>query len=254
MDQAAIADLIRKATWYHGWEIVPGVHTPGWAKLEPRGHLTGMGIEPDLKGLRAIDIGTYDGPLAFALEARGADVVAADIQDPDRTGFNTAKAILGSRVTYLRSSVYDLSANDVGRFDVIVFSGVYYHLKYPIMAFEELGRLSHSATKLYVEGECLIDYAETLDGSPAPVPEWARSDVPVCLNYPGIYKGTSNWNVPNLACLKGWLACGGFRLESHQFLRDKGSQRVILTAVRAPDPLTHMADSDDGRLIEHPFL
>jgi hypothetical protein len=211
-----------------------------------------LGVAIDLGGLRAIDIGTYDGPLAFAMEKRGAIVTAADIQDPDHTGFNTAKRLLGSNVEYVRSSVYDLSKR-VGAFDIILFSGVYYHLKHPILAFEELERISHGGTQLFVEGECFVNYAETLEGRPTATRELADSEIPMCLAYPGRYKGTSNWFVPNVACLKGWIACGGFNLKSYKVIAD-GQQRFIGHAVRSPQPLSYMAPREGDTLIEHPLV
>ena len=144
MTRTEIVSLIASVRWYHGWEIVPGIETPGQCKLDPRDQLDAIGVPGDLSGFTAMDTGTYDGALAFELERRGATVVATDIQDPDRTGFNAAKSILGSRVQYIRSSVYDIS-KAVGKFDLILFCGVYYHLKHPVLAFEEMDKILTSA-------------------------------------------------------------------------------------------------------------
>jgi tRNA (mo5U34)-methyltransferase len=252
MDRMDAKALIDQASWYHGWEILPGVVTPGIMRLDPDNHLTGLGVPSDLHGLRALDIGSYDGPFAFAMEKRGAIVTAVDIQDPDHTGFNTAQKLLESKVRYVRSSVYDLSKH-LETFDIILFLGVYYHLKHPILAFEEIERVSHEGTQLFVEGECYLNYAEDLNGNPVATSTLAYSDIPICLAYPGRYKGTSNWFVPNVACLKGWIACGGFALQSYKLLT-VNQQRFIGHAVRSPQPLPFMAARDQGGTVEHPLL
>jgi tRNA (mo5U34)-methyltransferase len=142
-------------------------------------------------------------------------VTALDIQDPDATAFSTAKQILGSSVRYIQGSVYDASkllADEY--FDYIFFLGVYYHLKYPLLAFEELSlRLVHGG-RLVFEGECWQVYAETIDGRAVKdvnvqkqLREIARmSELPVTLFYPGTFKNDdSNWFIPNATCLRAWL-------------------------------------------------
>ncbi len=66
--------------WYHTIELAPGVVTPGWFDLRP---IVAQLPWPDVRGKRCLDVGTYDGFLAFELESRGAaEVVAADIATP----------------------------------------------------------------------------------------------------------------------------------------------------------------------------
>ena len=63
--------------WYHTIELAPGLVTPGWFDLRP---IVDLMPWPDVRGRRCLDIGTYDGFLAFEMERRGADeVVALDI-------------------------------------------------------------------------------------------------------------------------------------------------------------------------------
>src|SRR5436853_2151050 len=82
MDPAArLADHRRRIAahplWYHTIEVAPGVVTPGWFDLRP---IVDRMPWPDVRGKRCLDIGTYDGFLAFELERRGAaEVIATDI-------------------------------------------------------------------------------------------------------------------------------------------------------------------------------
>lgn len=230
---ASIQEKISKVKWYHRFEIVPGVMTPGRSNFDARSFLDGFGVPPRLDGLRAVDIGSWDGPMAFELEHRGAEVVALDILDPSETAFNTAKEILGSRVRHVQASVYDLPHVLKGeRFDIAGFLGVYYHLKHPLLAFERIREVMTTSGLLLLEGACLLNYAETLDGSPAPesalaaIRTLAQSDIPFALCYAGRFVQASNWFIPNVACIRAWLQAAGFELEK-QYLTNEPDAKPI---------------------------
>src|SRR3954470_18358755 len=64
--------------WYHTMELRPGLVTPGWFDLRP---IIDRLPWPEIEGKRCLDVGTYDGQLAFEMERRGAsEVVSTDIQ------------------------------------------------------------------------------------------------------------------------------------------------------------------------------
>jgi tRNA (mo5U34)-methyltransferase len=242
MKLAEIEEQVKAARWYHAFEVVPGVRTPGISAFDAPATLDFLGVPRELGGKRALDVGTWDGPLAFEMEGRGAQVEALDVQDPDCTAFNTAKAVRGSRVRYTQGSVYDLQRLFSGKFDLITYFGVYYHLKNPIGAFEALSRSLADGGTLCFEGEVLAHYSETLAGTPSNLDNrlLANSDVPLALCYPGLYKGASNWLVPNLACLRGWLLAAGFDLTYYSLnliesARPHPSQRILAAAKKASD-------------------
>jgi tRNA (mo5U34)-methyltransferase len=113
---------------------------------------------PDVRGLRCLDVGTYDGFLAFELERRGAaEVVALDIgrhedwdwpaelrargpehlaerAGPKGNGFEIAREALGSSVELVVASVYDLAPERVGTFDLGVCGSLLLHLRDPVGA------------------------------------------------------------------------------------------------------------------------
>lgn len=145
--------------WYHTMELRPGVVTPGWFDLRP---VVDRLPWPEVEGKRCLDIGTYDGFLAFELERRGAaEVVAIDISDhalwdwphhlraqgPERLaeiagekgrGFEIAHRALGSKVEKVERSVYDLDPASVGTFDVVVCGSLLLHLRDPMRALEAI--------------------------------------------------------------------------------------------------------------------
>jgi tRNA (mo5U34)-methyltransferase len=142
--------------WYHTIEVAPGVETPGWFDLRPT---VGRLPWPDVQGKRCLDVGTYDGFLAFELERRGAsEVIATDIGDPEAwdwpprvrsrgveylhavagpekgVGFRIAASLLGSAARLEEVSVYDLAPERVGEFDVVVCGDLLVHLRDPMGA------------------------------------------------------------------------------------------------------------------------
>jgi tRNA (mo5U34)-methyltransferase len=161
MDATALrAEVASVPLWYHTIDVGEGVSTPGWFDLRP---IVDAMPWPDVKGKRCLDVGTYDGFLAFELERRGAsEVVALDVSDhagwdwpvalaeqgpkvlaeiagPEkRAGFETARRLLGSDVVRLEGSVYDLSPDEHGTFDVVVCGSLMLHLKNPIGALEAI--------------------------------------------------------------------------------------------------------------------
>jgi len=102
----------------------------------------GAGIErpEDLRGKRVLDIGAWDGWFSFECERRGAVVVAVDCVELDT--FVEARRLRGSRVEYLTLDVNELSARKLGRFDVVLFFGVLYHLRHPLLGLEKAVELS----------------------------------------------------------------------------------------------------------------
>jgi tRNA (mo5U34)-methyltransferase len=238
--QDAIQKKMNSVKWYHRYEVLPGVWSPGVITWEAGKRLDSLGVARDLTGLKALDVGTWDGPLAFELEARGAEVFAVDVQDPDCTAFNVAKSLRGSKVQYKRMSVYDVNKVFADtKFDIITYFGVYYHLKHPILGFEALSDVLADNGKLYLEGELLINYSETETGEPSSLNNTAlaTSKVPLALCYTGDYKRVSNWFVPNLTCLKGWLEAAGLILIQEMFstsqTRPYPEQRICATAIKA---------------------
>jgi tRNA (mo5U34)-methyltransferase len=206
---------------YHQYEVSPGLFTPGtFLKIDPRLCLDELGVPKDLSGFRALDIGAWDGPLTFELERRGASVTALDIQDPDVTVFNAVKAIRRSEARYVRGSVYDACPDTLGRFDVVLFAGVYYHLKNPVLAFQRIRKLLNDGGSLFVEGGCASDYlgrrvAAALGMRKSRVAAVTAMLDQLPISYfdtqQDIYRDWSNWWFPTTRCLEAVLLDSGFR-------------------------------------------
>ena len=89
--------------------------------------------------MRVLDIGARDGFFSFELERRGADVVAIDYIDPGRDRLpGRARAARARRSTTVVDNVYRLSRERHGEFDIVLFLGVLYHLRDPLLALDRL--------------------------------------------------------------------------------------------------------------------
>ncbi len=214
-----VAELRRRVDshyWYHTIDLGHGVVTPGHFDLRP---IVDQMPWPEIEGKRCLDVGTYDGYLAFELERRGAaEVVATDIANhedwdwppdvrarggenlaklagPDKSlGFRIAKEALGSKVERLELSVYDLDPDELGRFDVVVCGSLMLHLRDPQRALEAIRRVC--------AGEFLsaeeIDLPLTLALRKWPVAR-LRGTGALC-----------QWWIPNAECHRQMLKSAGF--------------------------------------------
>jgi tRNA (mo5U34)-methyltransferase len=125
--------LLEQTGWWHSFELADGSVIRGVNSLESlKDRAAAFPIPQDLRGRRVLDIGAWDGWFSFEMERRGADVVAIDCFDNPR--FREIHAIYKSRVDYRQMDVYEITPQTVGRFDFVLFLGVLYHLKHPLLA------------------------------------------------------------------------------------------------------------------------
>jgi tRNA (mo5U34)-methyltransferase len=211
MNQDEIKERIATKEWYHSIEVAPGIVTPG--RYNPKPILDTMGFPDDFSGKSVLDIGCYDGFFSFEAERRGAArVLGIDRHAADWKGFETARQILGSKVEYRNMSVYDVSPETVGTFDIVLFPGVFYHLRHPLLALDRI----HSVCKelLFLETH-ILDQFFVHDGKHTPLKDLnpVFSSTPVLQFYPNdeLNGDLSNWFAPNAKCLEVMVAGSGFR-------------------------------------------
>jgi tRNA (mo5U34)-methyltransferase len=210
-------------TWHQRWEVFRGVFTPGRNPVEAL--LEGVGLPVDLRGKRVLDVGAFNGCFSFECERRGADeVVALDLQDPSGLGFFALRDLLGSRrVRFEQGSVYNLDSASLGQFDIVLFLGVLYHLRYPLLAFDQLRKIT--AGTLYVETLVIDD--RFLHGGKdfQPLRDYHAALTEVALWQ--FYKGaelagdSSNWFGPNIRAVLDGLESAGFQPRLHSTWGDR---------------------------------
>jgi tRNA (mo5U34)-methyltransferase len=216
--EEARAAIARNPVWYHSIEVAPGVVTPGRMDLRAVARRV---LPPDLRGLRALDVGTFDGFWAFELERRGArEVVALDLERVDAAewpplrrealaaraeeweielgrGFRIAAELLGSSVRRVERSVYELDADAVGGpVDLVFVGSMLLHLRDPVRGLERVHDVLVPGGRLIVQEP--ISLRDTLRAPRSPLASFQAH-------------GTEfNWWYPNAAALRAWLEAARF--------------------------------------------
>ncbi|MBD3262076.1 MAG: DUF1698 domain-containing protein [Candidatus Altiarchaeales archaeon] len=147
MEDEVLRERVEGINWFHTIDLGDGVITPGqdnsFEKLET------LQMPGDLTGKSVLDIGSWDGFFSFEAEKRGAEkILATDSYVWDgrswgsKEGFLLAREVLGSSVEDKNMDVMDMSPDTLGVFDLVLFLGVLYHLKYPLKALENVASVT----------------------------------------------------------------------------------------------------------------
>ncbi len=209
------------APWFHNISL-HGVDTapdhflgnyPGdkWKRIS---HL----LPQDLKGASVLDIGCNAGFFSVEMKRRGAGRVVAMDNDPRYL----AQARFVFDVLGVDAETRELSVYDVGHlqetFDVVLFMGVLYHLRHPLLALDLLHE--HVVKHRLLFQSMLRGEKDVFEPKPDyPFEERRVFDEP---GFPKMhfversYSGDStNWWIPNAACAQAMLRSAGFRIVDH---------------------------------------
>ena len=175
-------------------------------------------LPEELSGMTVLDIGCNAGFFALEMKRRGADLVVAVDSDPRYL----AQAALASEVAGLtldlrQASVYDVAA--LGRrFDLVLFLGVLYHLRYPLLALDLLHEHAVGDTLLFqslLRGDSGLEPVAG-DYPFADVMPFERPSFPRLHFVEAAYAGDpTNWWIPNRAGAEAMLRSAGFAIEGH---------------------------------------
>jgi tRNA (mo5U34)-methyltransferase len=205
--------IAKQWKWHHRIEVAPGVTTPGLQDTQAL--LAQIQMPDDLSGLRVLDIGARDGFFTFEAEKRGArEVVALDNESPHNTGFAIAAELLDSKATYVTENVYALDPGRFGQFDLVLFLGVIYHLRHPLLALDRIHDVCAPEALLLIETHMIDEGLVDGEGDWRGLAEFdpALAAMPLVQYYPADMLGgdpTSQW-APNRIALEGWLRGTGF--------------------------------------------
>ena len=191
---------LAESGWWHSFELPDGTQIRGVNDLKSlKNRISQFPIPEDLHGKRVLDIGAWDGWFSFEMERRGAEVVAIDCWDNPR--FHEMRERLGSRVDYQQLDVYELTPERVGRFDIVLFFGVLYHLKHPLLALERICALTTEMAA--VDSFVLRDQHH-------PGEHLNERSVMEFYEHDEFGGQTDNWVAPSLPCLLAFCRTAGF--------------------------------------------
>lgn len=172
-------------------------------------------IPAHLAGRTVLDVGCNGGFYSIEMKRRGADrVVAIDTDGRYLAQARFAAEVCGADIDFRQLSVYDLPALGE-RFDVVLFMGVLYHLRYPLLALDILHE--HAVADLLIFQSMLRGEAGVADvARDYPIVETAHFADP---GYPKLYfvehkyaSDPTNWWIPNRACAEAMVRSAGFEV------------------------------------------
>ena len=242
------------AFWWHSIDLGDGIVTPGaksstWLEEE----LARLELG-DLSGKSVLDIGAYDGYYSFAAERLGAERVVAfdqyvwsadmpgymEYRDqrvaagltvepvealpefwrpnelPGRRPFDLAHEALDSRVEVVVGDLLDYDLGSLGTFDIVLYLGVLYHVRHPMLALERLASVTRRTAIIETQAEAFR----------------SSDNLPLCRFIEGdeLNHDPSNWWTFNEAALVSMCRAAGF--ERAEMLRQPGTWRLHASAMR----------------------
>jgi tRNA (mo5U34)-methyltransferase len=174
-------------------------------------------LPQDLTGKSVLDIGCNAGFYSLEMKRRGADrVLGIDSDEHYLAQARFAAEVLGHDVRFERMTVWQIGSLGE-RFDLVIFMGVLYHLRHPLLALDLIH--DHVARNLLLFQSMQRGSREI--ATVAPDYDFHRA---VHFDEPGYPKlhfieqryshDETNWWVPNRACVEAMLRSSGFSIES----------------------------------------
>jgi tRNA (mo5U34)-methyltransferase len=217
-DASALArEAASLGPWFHNVHLPDGSQTapdhpmgdfPGtrWRSIEAE-------IPRDLTGWRCLDVGCNAGFHSLELAKRGATVVGLDANPGHLKQAEWAARQFGleSQITCRQGLIYDLLRADEA-YDLVIFLGVFHHLRYPVLALDVLSQITRQMlvfhTPLMPGGEDESRLTDAYQPQALLDPRWPK----LAHVEPSLSGEHANWTLPNRAMAELMLRSAGFRI------------------------------------------
>ena len=219
--EAILENVHALGKWFHNIDLkgvktapdhflgdYPGVKFRGFAQAIP----------DDLSGKSVLDIGCNAGFYSIEMKRRGAErVLAIDSDDRYLAQGRFAAGVLGANVEFRNMSVYDVASLGE-KFDVVIFMGVLYHLRHPLLALDLLYEHVVKDMLLFQSMQRGSDVVDPL----LPDYDFSVTDIFESPGFPQLYfverrysQDPTNWWIPNQAGMEAMLRSAGFEITVH---------------------------------------
>lgn len=175
-------------------------------------------IPADLTGKSVLDIGCNAGFYSIEMKRRGAARVVGIDSDPKYLAqARFAAEVLQVEIEFRELDVYHI-AELRERFDLVLFMGVLYHLRHPLLALDLLREHAVGGTLVF---QSLLRGSQEVAALAEDYPFWEKGifEDPA---YPLMYfverrysHDPTNWWIPNRACAEAMLRSAGFEITAH---------------------------------------
>lgn len=174
-------------------------------------------IPADLTGKTVLDIGCNAGFYSLEMKRRGAArVLGIDSDERYLRQARFAAEVEEAEVEFLRMNVWDVASLQE-KFDLVLFMGVLYHLRHPLLALDLIHE--HVARDRMLFQSMQRGSREVIEINPDyDFNAQAPFDEP---GYPKMHfvenrysHDETNWWIPNRACVEAMLRSSGFSIEA----------------------------------------
>ncbi len=175
-------------------------------------------IPADLRGKTVLDIGCNGGFYSIEMKRRGARRVVAIDSDPAYLAqARFAAEVCQAEIEFHQLSVYELPRLGE-RFDVVLFLGVFYHLRYPLLALDIIHEHVARDLLIFQSMQRGCNLVEPLQ----PDYTFWQTEIFQQPAFPSMYfiekkyaGDPTNWWIPNRACAEALLRSAGFKILQH---------------------------------------
>jgi len=226
IDKAALAQRIEElGEWFHNLDLhgvrtAPNHFLGDFPNIKWK-HLAGV-IPQDLTGATVLDIGCNGGFYCIQMKKRGAErVLGIDVDDRYLNQARFAAEQLGLDIEFEKRSVYEVAnlptSNLPDKFDYVIFMGVFYHLRYPLYALDNI--LKKVGKKLIFQ--TMVRGSETAKNYAENYHFWNK-EIFHAPEFPQMYfienryaDDPTNWWIPNASACEAMLRSSGLEIETH---------------------------------------
>jgi tRNA (mo5U34)-methyltransferase len=206
--------IVKLSPWYHDIQLTSDVSTypPHKEYVANRWKVLSEFMPKDLSGKTVLDIGCNAGFFSLKMKTLNAGrVVGIDIMPHCLAQARFISHWFREPIELRELGAYDVES--LGRFDLILFIGVLYHLRHPLYAIDKVASICNDTTFLQsaVRGD---------SGDFIPAPDYAQNEREIFKRpeFPRMYfiekslnGDESNWWIPNTSCLIAMARSAGFR-------------------------------------------
>jgi len=255
--------IVEIGPWFHNLHLPDGTQTAPahplgdfpsfkWKQIAPE-------IPEDLSGWTVLDIGCNAGFYCLELAKRGAIVTGIDIDDHYLRQANWVISEFDiNNITYKKMQIYELAAENLS-YDLILFMGVFYHLRYPLLGLDIVSRMFKKLMIFQTFTMPGMEYIDTSEDIKIEGREiLLESGWPKMAFIENTLEGDeTNWWAPNHAAVVAMLRSSGIEvtgMPAHEIYICRHNNNYnndnaeILSAAQQAIKAIHMNSSDERKL------